>query len=89
MSPETRKRPRLIEGVVVSDKMNKTRVIEIKRNVQHGLYSKRLIKRSRFFVHDEENKSKVGDTIQAVSSRPLSKHKTFRLVKIMEKRAVL
>jgi small subunit ribosomal protein S17 len=89
MTPETRKRPRMIEGVVVSDKMDKTRVVEIRRNVRHGLYTKRLIKRSRFFVHDEQNKSKTGDTIQAVATRPLSKHKSFRLLKIMEKRATV
>jgi small subunit ribosomal protein S17 len=75
-----------IRGVVVSDKMDKTRVIEIKRMTRHGLYHKGIVRSTRFFVHDEKNESKIGDTIIAVSSRPLSKQKNFRLVKIAEKR---
>ena len=82
-----RKLPRTIEGVVVSDKMMKTRVVEVKRTIRHALYRKNLIRRSRFFVHDEENKSKVGDTVIAVSTSPMSRHKNFRLYKIVEKRA--
>ncbi len=83
---ETRQRQE-IRGVVVADKMNKTRIIEVKRTLRHSLYQKGLQRRSRFFIHDEKNESKVGDTVIAVSSRPLSKNKHFRLQKIAEKGA--
>ncbi len=82
----TRKQPRTVEGVVISDKMNKTRVIETKRRVKHGLYGKSLVRKSTFFIHDEKNESKTGDRVVAVSTRPLSRHKNFRLHKILEKR---
>lgn len=86
MPEQTKRRmPRTIEGVVVSDKMAKTRVVEVKRTIRHALYRKNLIRRSRFFVHDEENTSKTGDTVIAVSTRPLSRHKNFRLLKVVNK----
>ena len=75
-----------IKGIVVSDKMDKTRVVEIKRTLRHRLYQKGLVRRSRLFVHDEKNESKVGDVVLAVSTRPLCKNKNFRLTKIVEKR---
>lgn len=78
--------PRQIEGIVVSDKMSKTRVVEVKRTIRHALYRKNLIRRSRFFIHDEKNESKIGDVVVAVSTRPLSRHKNFRLLKVLEKR---
>lgn len=76
-----------IRGVVTSDKMNKTRVIQVKRRLSHGLYQKALIRTSKFFIHDEKNESKVGDLVLAVSTRRLSKNKAFRLSKILEKGA--
>lgn len=83
---QNRKRPRVIRGVVISDKMSKTRVIETRRTVQHGLYLKSQVRRGHIFVHDEKNESKTGDTIVAVASRPLSRHKSFRLVKVLQAR---
>lgn len=82
-----RKRARFVRGVVVSDKMAKTRVIELKRSLRHRLYHKGMVHSRRLFVHDERNESKVGDTILAVSTRPLSKNKSHRLFKIVEKKA--
>ena len=82
----TRKHRQVLRGVVVSDKMNKTRVIEVKHTTRHGLYQKNLIKQGRFFIHDEKNESKAGDTVSAVSVRTLSKNKSFRLLKVIEKR---
>jgi len=73
-----------IRGVVVSDKMAKTRVIEIKHTKKHGLYHKNLIRKTRVFIHDEKNESKVGDVVLATSCRPLSKHKNFELSKVVE-----
>lgn len=79
-------RKQVVRGVVVSDKMTKTRVIEIKRTQDHRLYHKKLIHQKRLFIHDEKNESKIGDVVMAESTRPLSRHKNFRLVKIVEKR---
>ena len=76
-----------IVGVVVSDKMNKTRVVETKRSQQHRLYKKGVLRQTRIFMHDEKNESKVGDQVIAVSTHRLSRNKNFQLVKI-EKRAV-
>jgi len=87
MTEVTQKKTRqTIKGTVVSDKMSKTRVIEVNRNVRHRLYHKNIKQSIRFFVHDEKNEAKVGDVILAASTRPLSRHKTFRLVKVLEKR---
>ncbi|MEZ4750178.1 MAG: 30S ribosomal protein S17 [Bdellovibrionota bacterium] len=74
-----------IRGVVVSDKMDKTRVIEINRRIKHKLYHKQVIRHDRLKVHDEKNESKMGDLIEVVSCRPLSKEKHFRLQTIIEK----
>jgi small subunit ribosomal protein S17 len=86
VKPANDRHRQVIKGIVVSDKMAKTRIIEIKRAKEHRLYQKKLVRRSRLFIHDEKNESKVGDLIQAVATRPLSKNKSFRLVKILEKR---
>jgi small subunit ribosomal protein S17 len=75
-----------VRGIVVSDKMDKTRVISLKRTRRHRLYQKKLVRESRLFVHDEKNESKVGDVIIAISSSPLSKNKHYRMTKIVEKR---
>ena len=76
-----------IRGVVVSDKMNKTRVIEVHRRLTHSLYHKGIIKASRIFVHDEKNETKVGDQVRAESTRPMSKNKAFRIIEVLERRA--
>ncbi len=82
---ESRKRRRVIQGVVVSDKMDKTRVVQIERLVKHPLY-KKYIKRSRkFMMHDENNETRVGDVVRMMETRPLSRHKRWRLVEIVER----
>ena len=71
--------------MVVSDKMEKTIVVAIRDSVKHPLY-KKIIKRTvRFKAHDENNEAKVGDTVMIMETRPLSKDKNWRLVKIVEK----
>jgi small subunit ribosomal protein S17 len=87
MELEVRKK-QVVKGVVVSDKMSKTRVIEVAREIPHRLYAKKTERHTRLFVHDEKNESKVGDVVLAVYSRPLSKLKNFRLTKILEKGSV-
>jgi small subunit ribosomal protein S17 len=72
-------------GRVLSDKMNKSRVIVSERSVQHALYGKFIKKTSKFMVHDEKNESHVGDLVKIMETRPLSKRKRWRLVEIIEK----
>ena len=73
------------QGVVVSDKMDKTVVVAIEDNVRHPLY-KKIIKRTvKFKAHDEQNACGVGDKVMIMETRPLSKDKNWRLVEIIEK----
>ncbi len=70
-------------GIVLSDKMSKTRVVRVDRSVRHGLYPKVMSVRKKFYVHDEKNKSKVGDKVRIRETRPLSKTKRWELVEIV------
>lgn len=72
------------EGIVVSDKMNKTRVVKVARLVRHAFYDKVMRKSSKFAVHDEGNQSKEGDLVEIMSTRPLSKTKRWRLVRVVK-----
>ena len=73
------------EGVVVSDKMTKSIVVEVERKVKHPKYGKFLKKTSRFMAHDENEESHIGDTVRIMETRPLSKNKRWRLVQIIER----
>ncbi len=77
-------RKRLI-GKVISDKMQKTRVVVGETLKQHPLYKKFYKHRTKYYVHDEKEESKVGDTVLIEETRPLSKLKRWRLVKILKK----
>ena len=81
-----KKRGQTVRGVVVSDKMNKTRIIEVKRSLKHRLYQKQLVRTTRLFVHDEKQESHTGDLVVVISTRPISRHKNYRLLKILKKR---
>ena len=72
-------------GVVVSDKMDKTIVVEIRTRVEHPLYGKIMNRTKRFKAHDENNECGIGDTVRVMETRPLSKDKCWRLVEIIEK----
>jgi len=74
-------------GVVVSNKMQKTIVVEVERLVMHPLYQKYLRRRSRFMAHDEKNDCKVGDRVQIEETRPLSRHKRWSVKSIVERAA--
>ncbi len=76
---------RTIVGKVVSDKMDKTIVVAVVRNVKHPLYKKIIKRTSKFKAHDENNECKIGDTVKLMETRPLSKEKCWRLVSIVEK----
>ena len=74
---------RMAVGVVTSDKMNKTRRVEIPRLVKHPRYGKYIRRRTICYVHDEKNESQVGDTVEIMETRPLSKMKNWRLVRVV------
>ena len=68
---------RILQGVVVSDKMDKTIVVEVERRVQHPIYKKFIRRSKRYHAHDETNAIKTGQTVRIVESRPLSKTKRW------------
>ena len=72
-------------GSVVSDKMDKTATVLIERKVKHPLYGKFVKKSTKLHVHDENNECSMGDTVQITESRPMSKTKSWTLVKVVEK----
>ena len=72
-------------GVVVSDKMDKSITIGIERRVKHPTYGKIIKKTSKLMAHDEHNDANEGDTVRIVETRPLSKHKRWRLVEIIKR----
>ena len=74
-----------IVGVVVSDKMDKTIVVEIKTRVRHPLYGKIMNRTNKLKAHDENNECGIGDRVRVMETRPLSRDKRWRLVEILEK----
>jgi small subunit ribosomal protein S17 len=82
---QQRGRRRTEVGVVTSDKMNKTRRVEIPRLVKHARYGKYIRRRTVCKVHDEANESHVGDTVEIMETRPLSKTKHWRLIRVVTK----
>ena len=73
------------QGVVVSDKMDKTIVVAVKDNVKHPLYNKIVKRTYKLKAHDEENTANKGDTVRGMETRPLSKDKRWRLVEVVER----
>lgn len=73
------------DGIVVSDKMDKTVVVQVERRVKHPKYHKTVTKSKRYKAHDENNDAGVGDRVRIVETRPLSKNKYFRLDTILER----
>jgi small subunit ribosomal protein S17 len=72
-------------GVVSSNKMDKTIVVNVERKVKHPLYGKFVKKSTKFHAHDEKNECSIGDTVRIMETRPLSKTKRWRLVEVVEK----
>src|SRR5438128_7070838 len=85
MAEQARGIRRVAVGVVTSDKMSKTRRVEIPRLVKHVRYGKYIRRRTICHVHDEQNESHQGDTVEIMESRPLSKTKHWRLVRVVSK----
>jgi small subunit ribosomal protein S17 len=82
---EARKPRRTLTGVVTKDKMNKTRRVEIQRLVKHPRYGKYIKRRTICYAHDENNETHTGDTVEIMETRPLSKLKHWRLVRVVKK----
>ena len=83
---ETRENARKVrEGIVVSDKMDKTAVVEATDRVRHRRYAKTVQRAKRLHVHDEDNTLNIGDRVRVQETRPLSKNKRWRLVEILER----
>ncbi len=80
---------RTLTGKVVSNKMDKSIVVLIERRVKHPVYGKYVSKSSKLKAHDEENTCQIGDTVTISESRPLSKTKSWALVKVVEKATVI
>ncbi|SCL13394.1 SSU ribosomal protein S17P [Micromonospora rhizosphaerae] len=81
----TRASRKVREGLVVSDKMDKTVVVEVEDRVKHALYGKIMRRTSKLKVHDEQNSAGIGDRVLIMETRPLSATKRWRLVEILEK----
>jgi small subunit ribosomal protein S17 len=81
----TRNLRKELKGVVVSDKMEKSIVVAVKRKEKHPIYGKFVNKTSKFVAHDEKNECHIGDTVRIMETRPLSKNKCWRLIEIIER----
>jgi len=81
---ETQSR-RVLQGFVMSDKMHKTVVVEVRHRVQHGTYKKYVSRRMRYKAHDEQNQCHIGDQVLIIESRPLSRDKRWRVQRIVER----
>ena len=85
MSDEIRNSRKVRQGVVVSDANDKTIVVQIKERKPHPVYGKMITSTKKFHAHDEKNEAGIGDTVRIMETRPLSKLKRWRLLKIVEK----
>ena len=82
---ESRNRRKVRTGVVSSDKMNKTVVVTIKNLVRHPMYGRILKQDKKFKAHDETNDAHIGDTVEIMECRPLSKDKCWRVIRVIER----
>lgn len=82
---EERNSRKVRQGIVVSDAADKTIVVQVTERKPHPVYGKMITSTKKFHVHDENNEAGVGDTVQIMETRPLSKTKRWRLLKIVEK----
>ena len=78
-------RRRVLWGTVVSDRMDKTITVRVERRMKHAKYEKFIRKHKKYHAHDEQGDAHVGDTVEIVETRPLSKSKRFRLLRVVER----
>jgi small subunit ribosomal protein S17 len=76
-------------GIVVSDKMNKTVVVQVENRYSHPMYSKTLIRTKKYLAHDELEEANIGDQVMVEECRPLSKRKRWKLIKILSKSSLV
>jgi len=86
-TPESKPRGRsqVLQGIVVSDKMDKTVIVKVERTIMHRLYQRYIRRTNKFAAHDETNQCRIGDRVAIVASRPLSKLKRWRVREILER----
>ena len=82
---EERNQRKLMRGTVISNKMQKTLVVQVDRKVRHPIYEKFVSKKTKLYAHDENNEAAIGDIVELTQTRPLSKLKAWRLVRIVQK----
>ena len=87
-SEQKRNRRKEREGIVVSDAMDKTIVVNVSRRVRHPVYGKEITLSKKYHAHDEKNEAHIGDVVRITETRPLSRMKRWRLVEIVGKRKV-
>lgn len=75
---------KILRGTVISDKMDKTVTVSVERIFQHPLYKKTIKTRKKYKAHDEENKCRVGDVVEIIESRPISKTKRWKVLRIVK-----
>jgi small subunit ribosomal protein S17 len=80
MNTKNTKSNKVLKGVVVSDKMDKTIVVKVTRFVEHPKYGKRIKKTKKYKAHDENNSKKIGDKVEIEETRPISKDKKFKVI---------
>ena len=83
--PKERGNRKVRTGVVVSDKMDKTVLVNVERSFKHPVYKKFIRSHRKYMAHDEQNICQIGDVVQIVESRPVSRHKCWRVRTILEK----
>ncbi|MCF8093572.1 MAG: 30S ribosomal protein S17 [Desulfotignum sp.] len=74
-----------LKGLIISDKMDKSVVVQVERFIQHNVYKKYIRQYKKYHAHDEKNACRIGDEVQIIETRPLSKLKRFRVTKIIKK----
>ena len=89
MSEDTRNNRKVIQGRVVSDKMDKTIVVIVETYKNHPVYGKRVRYSKKFKAHDEKNEAKIGDIVKIMETRPLSATKRFRLIEVVQKAVII
>jgi small subunit ribosomal protein S17 len=80
MEKQIKKTNKVLKGVVVSDKMNKTVIVLVSRFVEHKKYGKRIKKTKKYKAHDENNSKKIGDVVEIEETKPMSKDKHFKVI---------
>lgn len=86
---ETEKLTRTLTGTVTSDKMDKTVTVLVERRVKHPLYGKYVVESKKYHAHDEANECGIGDKVEIAETRPLSKTKSWKVTRILEKAVVI